>query len=234
MLGLREEIERERAGVGVTGRDGHELARSLKCVDPDVGRHEPLRRGGVGVAGADDLVDPREGPRAIRERRDRGRTASAVKGGRADEVQRVGERGIDRPVGGHRRRDGERAHPSDLRRHACHEHGGRVRGLPARHERADSLEGCRYEPQLSRRVASHRHARPLPFVKCADARVGEVECAPDIVGAPARRATQRRAFDDQIVRPRARVIEPTHRSQHGRVAAAAHRADDLGGVIALC
>ena len=95
MLRLRQEIERERCCVRVARRDRDELARALERVDTDVRGYEPLRRGGVRVAGSDDLVDAGERSRAVCERGDPRGTSGAVERVRVDERERVRERRVD-------------------------------------------------------------------------------------------------------------------------------------------
>ena len=102
MLRLGEEIERQRARVGVGGRYGDELARSLERVDPYVGRNEPLRRRRIRIPRTDDPVDTRDAPCSVRERRDRGRATGAVEHRRADERERVCEHGVERSIARHR------------------------------------------------------------------------------------------------------------------------------------
>ena len=233
VLGLREQIERERDGVGIAGRDGDELARTLERIDADVRRHEPFRGSGVGIARADDLVHPCHRASPVSERRDRGRPTRAVEDCGPDELERISERGIERTVGRHGRRDHELAHARDLRRHAGHQRGRRVRRPPARHERSDALERCGHEPELSRRVAARRLARSLTRVEGADARVREVERAANVIGARTCRAAQRGGLDDQILRARAGSIETADRPQHRGVAAATDRADDRRRRVAV-
>jgi len=67
----------------------------------------------------------------------------------------------------------------------------------------------------------------------ANARVREVEGATNLRGARARRATQGRVIDDQVVRLCTGIVEPAHGSQHRGVAAATDRTDDPRGSIPL-
>ena len=83
------------------------------------------------------------------------------------------------------------------------------------------------------RVAPRRLARTLLFVELADAHVGEVERAPDVDRARARRPSQSRAFDHQVARPRARAVESPDGPQHGSIAPATHGADDPRGRFLL-
>src|SRR5438309_2330476 len=82
VLRLGEEVEREHLRVRVARRDDDELAWTLKSVDADVGRREPLRRRRVRVTRADDLVDTADRGGAVCQRGDRRGAARAIEGGR--------------------------------------------------------------------------------------------------------------------------------------------------------
>ena len=75
MLGLREEVHRDPVGIGRAVADHQDLGRPGHHVDADRAEHAALRRGDVGVARADDLVDRGNGRGAVGERADRLRAA---------------------------------------------------------------------------------------------------------------------------------------------------------------
>ena len=78
VLGLRHEVDRdERGHRGLVG-EHEDLGGAGEHVDAHVAHDELLGGGHVRVAGADDLVDARDGLGAVRERGDRLRAADLV------------------------------------------------------------------------------------------------------------------------------------------------------------
>ena len=79
VLGLRQQVGGDpvRIVAGAVGDDQH-LGRTGDHVDADRAEHLPLGGRDIGVAGADDLGDRRDGLGAVGERRDRLRAADAV------------------------------------------------------------------------------------------------------------------------------------------------------------
>ena len=78
VLGLRHEVDGDERGHGGLVGEDENLAGAGEHVDAHVAHDELLGRGHVGVAGADDLVDARDGVGAVRERGDRLRAADLV------------------------------------------------------------------------------------------------------------------------------------------------------------
>ena len=72
----RSAATRSRIGAGIGEHD--DLGRPGDHVDADDAEHPPLGRRDIGVAGADDLGDRRDGLGAVGERGDRLRAADAV------------------------------------------------------------------------------------------------------------------------------------------------------------
>ena len=71
VLGLGEQVCRDRGGVGARVREHDQLGRTREHVDRHRSGDEPLRRGHVAVPGSDDHVARRDGTRTVGERRDR-------------------------------------------------------------------------------------------------------------------------------------------------------------------
>jgi len=61
VLGLGEQVYRDRRGVGTRVRENDELRRTREHVDRDGSGDEPLRRGHIAVPRPDDHVARRDG-----------------------------------------------------------------------------------------------------------------------------------------------------------------------------
>ena len=86
VLGLRQQIGGDPAGIaGVVGDHQH-FRRAGDHVDADLAEHLPLGGGDIGVAGADDLRHRRDRRRAVGQRRHRLRAADAIDLGDAAEA----------------------------------------------------------------------------------------------------------------------------------------------------
>jgi hypothetical protein len=139
VLGLRKEVHRHPVGVGLTIADDQYLRRAGDHVDADDAEDAALGRGDVGVAGADDLVDLRNGLRAIGQCRDRLRAADGEYA--VDAGQRCGSQYQRVLLARRRRYDHDQfADAGDARRNGVHQHRRRVRGLAAGHVEADAVE----------------------------------------------------------------------------------------------
>ena len=71
MLSLAEKIKRDPIWIVVRVGDHQNLGRPGDHVDADLAKHAPLGGSDIGVAGAGDLVDGLDWPRAVGQRRDR-------------------------------------------------------------------------------------------------------------------------------------------------------------------
>ena len=126
-----------RLGVG----DDQHLGRPGDRIDVDLAVDLALRRSDPRVAGPDDLVDPRNALRAVRERADRLGTAElehAIDAGEPRGEHRLGR--------GARRHHHDLAHAGDLGRDRGHQHARRVSRGAAGHVDADA--GERRDPEL--------------------------------------------------------------------------------------
>ena len=130
MLGLGEQVERHRHGVGRIIQDHRQLARSREAVDANFAEELALRLGDPGVAGARDHVhgvdrvgSERQGRHPVRAAKRVDligtRNRSGGEGHRAHAAVRL-----------RRRREREPLHPGGPRRHAAHQDRGRV-GRPS-------------------------------------------------------------------------------------------------------
>ena len=119
-------------------------------VDADLAEHQPLGRGDIGVAGADDLGHRRDGRGAVGQRRHRLRAADAVDLGDAAEL---------------RRRQHQRVELAVRRRHHHHDARARRRPWPAprssapRTDRRRCRPAHRARPPRSRSSASRARRR---------------------------------------------------------------------------
>ena len=86
VLGLRQQIGRDPAGIAGAVGDHQHFRWSCDHVDADLAEHQPLGGGDIGVAGADDLCDRRDGRGAIGQCRHRLRAADAIDLGDAAET----------------------------------------------------------------------------------------------------------------------------------------------------
>ena len=87
VLGLRQQIGGDPAGIaGVVGDHQH-FGRAGDHVDADLAEHQPLGGGDIGVAGADDLGHRRDRRGAVGQRRHRLRAADAIDLGDAAEMR---------------------------------------------------------------------------------------------------------------------------------------------------
>ena len=112
MLGLREQVERQRLGVGVAVGDQHHVARPGEPVDPDLAEHLPLGLLHVKVAGTDDHVDGRHRLGPVRERGDRLRAAHPVDDRRAGQPAGAEDDRVDLAVKARRRAHGDLLTPA--------------------------------------------------------------------------------------------------------------------------
>ena len=140
VLGLREEVHRYPVRVAVAVGDDEHLGGAGDHIDAHRAEHAALGRGDVGVTGTRDLVDLRDGLRAIRQRADRLRAADgedAVDAGhsRSGQHQRV-------LLAARGRHDHDQlTHPGDLGRDRVHHHARRVGRLATRHVKTRAIQG---------------------------------------------------------------------------------------------
>src|SRR5690606_11790392 len=147
VLGLGEEVDGADRGVGVVVCDDDGLSGAVDRVDADVAVDGALGEGDVDVAGADDLVDAREGLGAVGEGGD-GLGAAAAEDAASAGDGRGGERDV-----GHAAIRGGRANDDDVLdarypgRHDGVEYGGGVGRLSAGRVEADGLDGAHLHAQ---------------------------------------------------------------------------------------
>ena len=97
VLGLRQQIGGDPAGIaGVVGDDEH-FRGAGDHVDADLAEHLPLGGGDIGVAGADDFGDRRDRRRAVGQRRHRLRAADAIDFGDAAKLAAASTSGLSLP-----------------------------------------------------------------------------------------------------------------------------------------
>ena len=141
MFGLRDQVGGDVGGAAAIAGD-HDFSGSGEHVDGAVEGDEALGRGDVEIAGADDLVDARDGFSAVGERRDGVGAAGAIELGDAEQV-----RGRERFRGGLGRDENDALHARDLRGDGGHQQRGWKRVAAAgniaadRSERANKLAG---------------------------------------------------------------------------------------------
>ena len=140
VLGLSYEVERGEARVHISVGDDRQLGRPRQPVDPDEARHLALGLGDVGVAGADDAVDPRDrlrpvghGPHGLSAARLRHMCG-------AGPLSRVKDGRRDRAVGLRWRAKDDLFNPGHDRGHDGHADRRRINGAAARHVAADARE----------------------------------------------------------------------------------------------
>ena len=139
VLGLGQQVGRDPGGVGgVVGDDQH-FGWAGDHVDADGAEDLALGSGDIGVAGADDLGDRRDGGGAVGQRADRLGAADAVDLGDAGDLRGGQHRVVDLAA---RRGDdhGDAGDAGDVRRHGVHQHARRIGGEAARHIDADGFD----------------------------------------------------------------------------------------------
>src|SRR3954467_8692807 len=223
MLGLRKEIHRHpfRRRAAVT--DHQDLGGAGEHVDPDLAEHLTLCLGDIDVARTDDLIDPRQRRRAVCEG---GGGVRAADGYDAVHARELGRREDQRiRVRGHH---DEAAHTGDLGGNRVHNHGRRVRRLPARH-----IHGHTPEPRdaLAETGSVGRGLLPgrlrLLFMEGADALMRGLQCFPLFPGHPAGSTAPLFLGNFELAeRASAYAVETMRILEHRGVAAGAHFGDD--------
>ena len=139
VLGLGQQVDGDVARI-VRGIGQHDdLGRAGDGVDADPAEHLPLGLGDIGVAGADDAIDRRDGRGAVGQRRDRLGAADPVDLGHAGAARRGQHQRVQHAVRGrHAHRDAR--HAGDPGRDRVHQHRGRIGRLAARHVEADRIQ----------------------------------------------------------------------------------------------
>jgi hypothetical protein len=185
VLGLRHEVGGHPFGIGVArddddlGRAGVEVDRAIAAVAGD----NRFGRRDVAIAGADDLVDARDRPRAVGQRRNRVRAAHPEQPGDAG-LERGRQDGVLRP----RTRDHDLAHARDARRNRGHQQRRGKRKAAAGDVAADA--GERFDALLDDHARRDLHVEvfgDLTIRDTGDVARGLADGAAD-VGADSRRA----------------------------------------------
>ena len=146
VLGLRNQVGGDPFGMrAVVGNHQH-LARSRHLVDIGDAVNHPLGGLHVRVAGPDDLVHRLDGLRAVRERRDRMRSADAVE---FVDSRNFRSRQHGEPLALRRRRRDHHdfGDARDLGGNRIHQHRRRIRAEPARHVNPDAAHRLHHLPQ---------------------------------------------------------------------------------------
>ena len=227
MLRLREQIGGDPARIDAVVGGDDDLGRAGDGVDADVAEHQPLGRGDVGVAGADDLVDARHALGAVRHRGDRLRAADhehAVDAGQPRGRQRLRRRA--------RRGHHDLAHARDARRDGGHDHRRRIPGLAARHVDADAGQRIDAAADAHAFLGDLVGGVPLALVKHPDALRGAFHRRAHL-GRRARRELVplgRR----QLERVELALVELRGQRAHGGVAPRAHLGDHSAALPLRC
>ena len=138
MLRLRHQVGDDQRRVGRIVGDDDQLRRPGGHVDADLADEAHLRRGNVGVAGADDLVDAHERGRTERRRRHPRRAAALVDLGDAEAVADVVQLVARRRRG--RGDADDLLNAGDARRHRGHHQRRDVDRAAAGHVAADAAQ----------------------------------------------------------------------------------------------
>ncbi|MGY3406296.1 hypothetical protein ACVWZV_002409 [Bradyrhizobium sp. GM5.1] len=139
VLSLGQQVGGNPVGIaGVIGDDEH-LGGTRDHVDADLAEDQPLCRGDICIAGADDLGDGRDRRGAMGERGHRLRTADAIDLGDATKLCRRQHQRIELAVGRGHHHD-ETRHAGDLCRHRIHQHRGRIGRGAAGHVEAGGFD----------------------------------------------------------------------------------------------
>ena len=175
VLGLRQQVGGDPVGIAVpVGEDQH-FGRPGDHVDADLAEHHALGRRHIGVAGADDLGDRRDGLRAIGQRRNRLRAADAIDLIDAGELGRGQHQRVEFAIGRRHHHDDAR-HAGDLGRHGVHQHRGWIGRRAARHIKPDRLDRGPARTEFdAERIGEAVVLRHLPAVESLDAATGELE-----------------------------------------------------------
>ncbi len=173
VLGLREEIGRDEARIGLVVRHDDDLAGASDAVDVDRAEDQTLGAGDVEVAGPDDLGHAGNALRAVGERGDRLRAARVDDGGHPGEV---GGR-VDRVVAlvaGKGRREDDLLDASHGGRDRRHEDARRIPRLASGRVDSGAGDGQDAEPEGDPRLFVPKAGVALVLVKGADARRREL------------------------------------------------------------
>ena len=146
MLGLGEQVRGDPRGIVGGIGDHQDLGGAGDHVDADGAEDQPLGGGDIGVAGAHDLVDRRDGLGAVGERGDGLGPAHAIDLGDPGDLRGGHHRRVEPAV--RRRHDhGDALHAGDARRDRVHQHGTRISGGAARHVEPDRVERAPAGPE---------------------------------------------------------------------------------------
>ena len=151
VLGLRQQVGRDPVRDCRRVGDDQHFGRAGDHVDADLAEHLALGGGDIGIAGADDLGDRRDGRGAIGERRDGLRAADAIDLVDAGEMRGGQHQRIELAVRRRHHHDDAR-HAGDLGRHGVHQHRGRIGGGAARHVEADRFDRASSASRVRRRA----------------------------------------------------------------------------------
>ncbi len=212
MLGLREEIGGDPGRIVAAVGDHQYLGGAGDEIDADSAEDAALGRRDIGVAGTDDLVDRRNRPRAMGERRHRLRQHERI------------EHAVRR-----RHHHDHSLDPGDLGRNRVHQHRGRVGGGAARDVEPDRRDGApaRAQPHAGG-VAVVEITGHLAPVVGFNALGGEAQGGQRLAVAAARCRRDLRRRDAQRLRRQRQAVEAFRIIDQRRVTARDHVGDDRG------
>ena len=175
MLGLRQQIGGDPAGIaGVVGDHQH-FRGAGDHVDADLAEHLPLGGGDIGIAGADDFRHRRDRRGAVGQRRHRLRAADAIDFGHAAKMGGRQHQRIELAV----RRRHHHHHPrhaGDPGRHRIHQHRGRIGRGAAGHVEPDRIDRAPAPAEFdAERIGEALVLRQLPAVEHLDPVAGEFQ-----------------------------------------------------------
>jgi hypothetical protein len=233
VLGLGEQIERQRGRIGLAGGDHEQVTRAGETVDANLTGYLALGLLHVQVSGSHDHVDGGDGPGPVGERRDRVRAAHPVDRVHSGEPAGREHHRIEVSVLSRRRTDGDVSDPGESRGNRAHHHGARVRGPSAGNVDRGAVDGrvaldhaVLAELGHGRRAgqAGTRHRRDVldrPLDPVADRRV---ELRESVVELASR--------DEQRLRLTSPGVERPGVVAHGPVTAGADGGDDQRHAVA--
>jgi hypothetical protein len=229
VLGLRQQIGRDPAGVAGGIGDHKHLRGTGDHVDADLAEHQPLGGGDIGIAGADDFCNRRYGVRAVSKGSHRLRAADAIDLGHAAEIgcrqhQRI-EPAVRRRHHHHHARDA-----GDACRHRVHQHRGRIGGGAARHIQAHGVDRAPAPAEFdTQRIGEALVLRQLPPMENFDPVARESERIERLRVAGLYRRVDFGRRDAQAARPEIKTVEFARRLDQREVAPRRHIVDDGAG-----
>ena len=139
VLGLGKEVHRHPLGIGLAVAHDDDLGRPGNHVDAHNAEHQALGSGDVDISRSDNLIDPGDGLRAVRQRRHRLRAADGKDAVHTAQVGGGEHHLVQLPVRRRHHHD-NLGHVGDLGRNRVHQHRRWIRRLAAGHIESDTLK----------------------------------------------------------------------------------------------